>query len=141
MCVEVKMKRVGNMAFHTKTPSGHDVYADAGPEVGGNDSAARPKELMLISLLGCTSMDVVSILNKMKVKDYDYEITANGELANEHPKVFTSIKVTYVFKGKDLPKEKIEKAVRLSQERYCFASAMLKKVCDFSYEIIYEEAQ
>ncbi|OAA31372.1 osmotically inducible protein C [Kosmotoga arenicorallina S304] len=135
----MKLKRIGNMAFHTKTPSGHDVHVDAGPEVGGNDSAPRPKELMLISLLGCTSMDVVSILNKMKVKDYDYEITAEGQIASEHPKVFTSIKLTYKFKGKNLPKEKIEKAVSLSQERYCFASAMLKKACSLSYEITYEE--
>jgi putative redox protein len=95
-------------------------------------------ETVMAALMGCTSMDVVSILSKMKVTDYEYWISANYEYAKEHPKVFTSIELVYHFSGKDLPKDKIEKAVVLSQERYCSVSAMLNKTAKISMKIDYE---
>ncbi|TYB95783.1 MAG: OsmC family protein [Kosmotoga sp.] len=135
----MKLRRVGEMAFHVKTPSGHDVYLDSGEKVGGNDSAARPMELVLVALMGCTSMDVVSILRKMKVTDYEYYMEVESEKKDEHPKVFTKINLIYNFTGKNLPKDKIEKAVQLSQEKYCSVSAMLRETVELTYDINYVE--
>ena len=84
-------------------------------------------------------MDVVSILEKMRVKDYQLELLCEYERTQEHPKVYTKVNLKYVFKGKDLPKDKLEKAVRLSQEKYCSVSAMLKKAVELSYEVIVEK--
>ncbi|PZC53004.1 MULTISPECIES: OsmC family protein [unclassified Mesotoga] len=136
--MEYSAKRIGKMAFYAKTPSGHDIHMDAKEASGGDGSAPSPMEMVLAALMGCTSMDVVSILSKMKVSDYEYSISANYEYAKEHPKVFTSIELVYHFSGKNLPKDKIEKAVNLSQERYCSVSAMLKNSVDLTMRIEYE---
>ena len=140
----VEMHWRGNMLFHSRTPSGHDVFMDSSPEVGGNDSAARPMEHFILALAGCTGMDVVSILSKMKllkkVKSFDVKI--EYERAKMHPKVYTWIKVLYIFEvEKEIPHDKIKRAVKLSQDRYCSASAMLKKAVEnFGYEVIIEKA-
>ncbi|MHC1568686.1 MAG: OsmC family protein, partial [Candidatus Syntropharchaeia archaeon] len=84
-------------------------------------------------------MDVVSILNKMKVDFDSFEILIDSERAEEHPKVFTKIHLIYRFKGKNLPRDKIEKAVKLSQERYCSVSAILRKSAEIDWEIEIEE--
>ncbi|MGC9322949.1 MAG: OsmC family protein [Kosmotogaceae bacterium] len=136
--MEYSAKRIGKMAFYAKTPSGHDIHMDAKEASGGDDSAPRPMEIVLAALMGCTSMDVVSILSKMKVNDYEYSISANYEYAKEHPKVFTKIELVYHFSGKNLPRDKIEKAVNLSQERYCSVTAMLKNSVDITVRIEYE---
>lgn len=133
------LKRVGNLALHAKTPTGHDVYMDAREANGGNDSAPTPMELLLTALMGCTTMDVVSILKKMKLEEYDYEAKVNFKKAEEHPKIYTEIELIYIFKGKNLPKEKIEKAVLLSQEKYCSISAMLRQTTRITHTIKYEE--
>ena len=114
-------------------------YMDAREISGGLDSAPTPMELLLVSLMGCTSMDVVAILEKMKVYDYDYKTGIDFKKAEEHPKIYTEIELTYIFKGKNLPKDKIEKAVMLSQEKYCSVSAMLRKSAKMNYRIRYEE--
>jgi len=136
---EMKLSWLGGMRFYSRTPSGHDVFLDSSAEVGGTDTAARPMEHVLIALMGCTGMDVVSILEKMRVKDYQLELLCEYERTQEHPKVYTKVNLKYVFKGKDLPKDKLEKAVRLSQEKYCSVSAMLKKAVELSYEVIVEK--
>jgi len=136
--MEYSAKRIGKMAFYAKTPSGHDIYMDAREASGGDGSAPSPMETVLAALMGCTSMDVVSILSKMKINDYEYSISANYEYAKEHPKVFTSIELVYHFSGKNLPRDKIEKAVNLSQERYCSVYAMLNKSVDITMKIEYE---
>ena len=136
--MEYSARRIGKMAFYAKTPSGHDIHMDANESSGGDGSAPAPMEMVMAALMGCTSMDVVSILSKMKVTDYEYWISANYKHAKEHPKVFTSIELVYHFSGKNLPKDKIEKAVTLSQERYCSVSAMLGKTADMSMRIEYE---
>jgi putative redox protein len=137
--MSMTLQRIGEMAFHVKTPSGHDVYLDSGENVGGKDSAARPMELVLVALMGCTSMDVVSILKKMKVTDYEYYLEVDSEKSDEHPKVFTKINLSYNFSGKNLPKDKIEKAVELSQDKYCSVSAMLRASVELTYDINYIE--
>jgi len=123
-----------DLAFDSEV-NGHHIILDADDSVGGKDRGPRPKNLVLASLTGCTGMDVISILNKMRVKVDSFRVIADGEAATEHPKVFNKIHLIYEFKGKDLPMDKLKKAVELSQNRYCPVSAMLKNVLDLSYEI------
>ncbi|HHW70544.1 MAG TPA: OsmC family protein [Clostridiales bacterium] len=130
----IKAHLKGNMAFEMDL-DGHTLITDAAPEVGGEDLGPRPKVLLLAGLIGCTGIDVVSILNKMKIKPDDFSIEVKAEESKEHPKVYTKIHLIYIFKGKDLPKDKIERAVSLSQEKYCGVSAMLNKAAPITYEI------
>ncbi|MBT1248152.1 MULTISPECIES: OsmC family protein [unclassified Thermosipho (in: thermotogales)] len=139
---KAEMNFYNGMLFYSKTTSGHDLILDASENVGGKDAGARPKELILYSLMGCTGMDVVSLLRKMRVIDQmeSFKLEIDYENASEHPKVYTKIHLKYIFKfNGEPPKEKVEKAVNLSQDRYCAVSAMLKKVIpEFTYEIVYE---
>ncbi|MCF8378347.1 MAG: OsmC family protein [Bacteroidales bacterium] len=124
-----------NMAFEA-TVNDHKIMLDASPEVGGKNKGPRPKPLTLVSLGGCTGMDVVSILNKMRVQFDGLNIEVEGELSEEHPKVYHTITIIYHFKGKDLPIDKLEKAVNLSQERYCGVTAMLNKTARIEHKIV-----
>lgn len=135
---KINLDFLGGMAFETEM-NGHKVYIDADESVGGKDSGPRPKGFMMLALAGCTGMDVVSILRKMRV-DYDkLNIEVEAELSEEHPKKYTSMKVIYRFKGNDLSLEKIQKAVDLSKERYCGVSANYNDSFPVSHEIILEE--
>ncbi len=122
------------MAFDVEV-NGHKMVVDAYPEVGGMDKGPRPKTLMLVALAGCTGMDVVSILKKMRVDLEGLRIWVEGELTKEHPKHYSSMKVIYEFKGKNLPMDKLEKAVKLSEETYCGVSAVYRKAMALSSEI------
>ena len=125
----------GNMQFETEV-NGHRFIMDGPPELGGDDTGPRPKPLLLSALAGCTGMDVVSILKKMRVEIESLDIDVEADLTEEQPTHYTSIHVVYIFKGKDLPLDKLEKAVDLSRERYCGVSYMLKNAgIDISYEI------
>ncbi len=124
----------GNMKFDALV-SGHHVIMDALPEVGGENSGPRPKELMLASLAGCTGMDVVSILKKMKVELESFKVEVEADLTEEHPKQYSKMHITYLFKGENLEIEKLKKAVDLSQEKYCGVSAMYRKAMELTYEI------
>lgn len=124
----------GDMAFEANV-NDFKILMDAGEAVGGKNSGPRPKPLTLASLGGCSGMDVVSILKKMRiVLDY-FNIEIDGELTDEHPKYYHKIHLVYTFKGTDLPAEKLEKAVNLSQDRYCGVSELLKKAAKITYEI------
>ncbi len=131
---KVETKWGTEMSFDSAV-NNHRIVMDSDPAFGGKERGPRPKMLVLSSLGGCTGMDVVSILNKMRVKPDSFKVIAEADSADEHPKVFTKIHLTYEFKGKNLPQDKLKKAVDLSQERYCPVSAMLRKVCPFTYEI------
>lgn len=124
----------GNMQFEANV-SGHSIMMDALQAVGGEDKGARPKELMLASLAGCTGMDVVSILKKMRVQFEGLEIIVEGDVTEEHPKHYQRMHIIYVFKGKDLPPDQLKKAIELSQDRYCGVSAVYKKTMEVSYEV------
>lgn len=121
------------MSFTAKSGSGHSVEMDALPDVGGEDKAVRPKELLLVGLAGCTAMDVISILRKMKIEPEDFRIDTKAELTEEHPKVFTSVHVHYYVKG-DVPEDKLKRAIELSQDKYCGVSAMYRNICPVTYD-------
>jgi putative redox protein len=127
-----------NMAFES-TVGRHSVPTDAPLEVGGDDSAASPKKLMMVSLAGCTGVDVVEILKKMRVEIDDLQITVEAELTDEVPSVYSSMHIIYRFRGKDLAMDKLKRAVELSQDKYCGVSMMYKKIMDISWEIRFEQ--
>jgi len=116
---------------------GHQIPIDADEQFGGENQGSRPKGLLLTALAGCTGMDVISMLRKMRVEPEAFSVETKGTVADDHPKVFTHIHLTYKFKG-DLPREKVEKAVTLSQDRYCAVSAMLKQDVEMDWDIVIE---
>jgi len=124
-----------NMAFEAEV-NGHKIILDAVDAVGGENRGPRPKPFMLVALAGCTAMDVISILKKMKVEVDNFNVKVDGDLTEEHPKHFHSMHITYEFWGKDLVMEKLEKAVKLSEEKYCGVSATYKKALNLTTEIV-----
>lgn len=130
----LKTAWMGKMKFDAVV-SGHHLMMDAVLEVGGENAGPRPKELMLASLSGCTGMDVISILNKMRQEVESFNITVESELTEEHPKHYNKLHLIYEFKGNNLDLEKLKKAVDLSQDKYCGVSAVYKKAMELTYEI------
>ena len=125
-----------NMSF-TANINGHKVVMDSTSDDGGDDSGANPKRLMLASLAGCTGIDIVSILNKMKVVFTDFNIGVTAVLTNEHPKIYSYVKMTYKIKLAEEDKPKMIKAVNLSTETYCGVYAMFKSFAKMDTEIDY----
>ncbi len=134
---EAKVKWVDGMRFVGHADSKHGIVMDAGDASGGEDTGIRPAELVLISVGGCTAMDVVFILRKMKVAFEDVEVVVNGQWSPEHPKYWSRIELKYIVKGTNIPEEKVKKAIELSQEKYCSVSETLRRCVEVShtYEI------
>lgn len=124
-----------NMSFETEV-NGHKIILDAKPEGGGSNQGPRPKPLMLAALGGCTGMDVVSILKKMRVEISGLNVRVEGDLTDEHPKRFNKMHIVYEFEGKDLPMDKLKKAISLSEKQYCGVSAVYKEAMEISSEIV-----
>jgi putative redox protein len=124
----------GDMSFELEL-QGFKQIVDADESVGGKSQGPTPKALMLNALAGCTGMDVVAILNKMQMPFDRFEIKIDGETTDSHPKVFVKIHVLYQFWGSDLDEGKIEKAVKLSQTKYCGVSATLQEVGEVTWTI------
>jgi putative redox protein len=118
--------------------SGCEIDIDVPVSYGGTGKGPSPMELMLLGTGGCTAFDVMSILRKKKAEIEDFVVDLSAERAAEHPKVFTKIKVHFVIKGKNIKKNAVERAIELSENKYCSASAMLKKTADIeiTYQII-----
>ena len=133
----INVKWANEMAFEVEV-NGFKIMIDAEERVGGKNRGPRPKPLTLVSLAGCTGMDVISILTKMRVKPDYFNVEVSGELTDEHPKYYHTIKLRYIFRGENLPMDKLEKAVNLSQERYCGVTAMLQKAAKIIHEIVVE---
>ena len=128
---------LSDMAFETEV-NGHKIYLDAAEKVGGKNLGPRPKPFMMVALAGCTGMDVVSILKKMQQPMTYFNIKVDAESTEEHPQTYRSMKLIYEFSESDeLDRKKVEKAVSLSQERYCGVSALLRKAIPIEYEIRY----
>lgn len=124
----------GNLAFEADV-NGHKVRMDAPLEGGGENSGVGPKRLQLVALSGCTGMDVVSILQKMRVDIEKVNIEVQGDVTDENPKQYFKMHVIYEFTGKNLPLEKLEKAVRMSEETYCGVEALYRKAIEVTSEI------
>jgi len=135
------MKRIADVTFNEDMSfevgiDNHKFMIDAGPEVGGKNRGPKPKPLTLAALGGCSAMDVVSILKKMRVETDYFNVAVSAEMTDEHPKYYNKIHITYEFRGNDLPMEKLEKAINLSLERYCGVTAMLNKAAEITHEIV-----
>ena len=122
------------MAFETEI-TGHKIIMDADEKFGGKDSGPRPKALIIAALTGCTGMDVVSILYKMRVRIDSFEMKVETHSGEEHPKTYEQIHMIYEFSGKDLDEEKLNKAVAMSQDKYCGVSELLKRGLTLTYEV------
>jgi len=137
--MKVEVKWVDGVSFVGESQTGHAVVMDGAPENGGRNIGMRPMEMLLIGMGGCTSFDVVTILKKgrQKIADCVAEITA--ERSDEIPKVFTKIHVHFVVTGQDLNEKQVERAVKLSAEKYCSASIMLSKACEITHDYSVKE--
>jgi putative redox protein len=124
----------GQMAFSGITPSGHEIKMDASAEVGGRNSGARPTELLLHAVAGCTGIDIISILQKMRLNPASFHMEVEGTRAEEHPKRFTNIHVHYALEG-ELPEDKVIRAIQLSKDKYCSVSHSLNAMITVSYSI------
>ncbi len=130
----VRSRWLGNRAFEGLV-TGHKIIVDTKKESGGDDRGASPKQLMLLALAGCTGIDVASILSKMKVDVKDLNIIVEGDVTEDHPKHYTRMHVIFEFTGKDLPYDKLKRAVELSEQKYCGVHAVYKKAVSMSSEI------
>ena len=135
------LKQVKGITFAGKTDSNHWITVDGPENFGGSDAAIRPKELLLLSLAGCTASDVVSILQKKRVKLDDFEINISAEMTEEHPKVFTKIDLEYVFYGDNIAEKDVERAIELSETKYCGVTAMLEKSLEINNTYKIEKAK
>ncbi len=131
----VKTTWVSKMLFDSDI-DGHTLRIDAKPPFG-DDSAPSPKRLLLASLAGCTGIDVISLFDKMRVSYTGLEIDAEADLTDEHPKVYSEIRLTYRIFGENVDPKKVERAINLSQDKYCGVSAMLRKNCPIVWEVEY----
>lgn len=122
------------MSFEAEV-EGFKIAIDADHEVGGKKKGPKPKSLMMVALAGCTGMDVVSLLNKMRVNYESLNIKIEGHLTEEHPKHYTRMKVVYEIQGDNIDIRKVRKAVDLSKEKYCGVSYSYKGIMDLEYDI------
>ena len=130
------LKQIKGITFAAKADSNHWITMDGTEEFGGSNAGVRPKELLLLGLAGCTGSDVVSILKKKRANLDDFEINITAEISDAHPQVYTKINLEYVFYGKVEVKD-IERAIELSQTKYCGVTKMLEKAMtiEHSYRI------
>lgn len=137
MADKVTVDWKGNMLFESDNPreGNHTVLMDAGKASGGNDEGLGPKAMMLSSLAGCSGLDVVSVLKKMKASPEDFKMEVFGELTDEHPKYYHKVEVKYHFYGSDLDASKINKAVDLSIEKYCGVMEMFRRFADVTTSV------
>ena len=117
-----------------KSDSGHTITMDGPPEAGGENLGVRPMEMLLLGVAGCTMIDVITTLKKMRQDLSHCETKINADRAIDHPKVFTDIHIQFIVKGKDLDAKKIDKAITLSAEKYCSASIMLGETATITHD-------
>ncbi|UOK43351.1 MULTISPECIES: OsmC family protein [Flavobacterium] len=130
----------GKMKFESDNPSGDIIAIDAGPDSGGDGCGLRPKAMMLSALAGCTGLDVASLIEKMKLEVEDFRIDTEGDLTEEHPKTYHTVRVNYHFYGKNLDEKKLERAVNLSVEKYCGVMVMFRQFAKVDINIEYHNS-
>jgi len=138
--MKARIKLVEGITFVAESGSGHAVVVDAAPEVGGRNLGARPMELLLMGTGACSAVDVVHILRKARQPIVDCALELDGERAAEDPKVFTKIRMHYVVTGKGLSASQVERAIKLSKEKYCSATIMLAATCEITVDYEIREA-
>ncbi|TAJ78203.1 MAG: OsmC family protein [Gallionellaceae bacterium] len=138
--MKARIKWVEQVSFLGETESGHAVLMDGAPAAGGRNLGPRPMEMLLLGAGGCTSFDVISILKKSRQAVTDCYVELDAERAADDPKIFTKIHMHFVVTGKDIKSEVVERAIKLSAEKYCSASIMLGKTADIThdFEIVQE---
>jgi len=132
---DVMVKQISGATFAARGSSNHWTMIDVPESAGGAAAASGPMEMILFGLGGCTGVDVENMLRKMKIPIQRFEIAIHAERAEEHPKVYKTIQMTYHFYGDELPLQKLERAVKLSKETYCSVSAMLAATVDISTKV------
>lgn len=132
--MKTTVKWIDGMTMLGESGSGHGIVMDGPKDLGGRNLGVRPMEMLLLGMGGCTTIDVVSTLKKMRQEVHDCRAEISAERANEHPKIFTKIHVHFVVEGKDLSDKKISKAVSLSADKYCSASIMLGKSVTITHD-------
>jgi putative redox protein len=135
--VKARIKLADSMTFVAESGSGHGIVVDASPEIGGRDLGPRPMELVLMGTGACSAVDVMLILRRSRQDVVDCVVELEGDRATEDPKVFTRIRFHYVISGKNLSASHVERAIKLSREKYCSATAMLAHTAEIvtDYEI------
>jgi putative redox protein len=136
--MNISVKWIDGMLMVGKSDSGHAIVMDGPPEIGGENLGVRPMEMLLLGMAGCTMIDVVSTLKKMREVLVACQTQVSADRSEEYPKVFTNIHVHFILRGKQLNPSKVDKAIKLSAEKYCSASIMLGKtaVITHDFEII-----
>jgi len=136
--MNISVKWIDGMLMVGKSDSGHAIVMDGPPEIGGENLGVRPMEMLLLGMAGCTMIDVVSTLEKMRENLSDCQTKVSADRSDKYPKVFTNIHVHFILRGKKLNPSKVDKAIKLSAEKYCSASIMLGKtaVITHDFEII-----
>jgi len=135
--VKARIKLADDMTFVAESGSGHGIVVDASPDIGGRDLGPRPMELVLMGTGACSAVDVVLILRRSRQDVVDCVVELEGDRATEDPKVFTRIRFHYVISGRNLSASHVERAIKLSREKYCSATAMLAHTAEIvtDYEI------
>ncbi len=133
MTLQASVRWTENTQFVGVSGTNHSVVMDTDAEHGGDNIGAKPMELLLIALAGCTGMDVVSILKKMRVEFAGLEIKVRGERREEHPRIFTRIDLEYIIYGTRIDENAVKRAVDLSMEKYCSVTGMIKNTCPVNY--------
>jgi putative redox protein len=137
--MKTTVKWIDNMLMVGESASGHAVVMDGPEALGGKNLGVRPMEMLLLGMGGCTTVDVVSTLKKMREKVRDCHVELSAERSAEHPKIFTKIHLHFVLKGEQLNAKKVEKAINLSTEKYCSATIMLGKMAKITHDFsLYE---
>ena len=132
--MQTDIELISGVNFRATTESGHEIIMDGPPEFGGENHGARPMELLLVGMGGCTAFDVVHILKKFRQPVTDVKVALTAERAETEPKVFTQIHVHFRVYGEGLDDSKVARAVKLSAEKYCSASIMLGKTANITHD-------
>jgi putative redox protein len=138
--MKTRIRWLEGVSFVAETGSGHSVVIDGAPEQGGRNIGIRPMELVLAGAAACTAFDVVLILRKARQSIADCIVEAEAERATTDPKVFTHIHLRYQVAGRALDRHQVERAVRLSKEKYCSATLMLAKTAEITHEVVITDA-
>ena len=139
--MKVEVKQIDGLAIAASANTGHWVTMDAPAELGGSGAGSRPMELILMGVAGCASMDILSILKKKKVILQDLTVEVEAEQAPDHPHVFTKITLNYTFTGKDLKATDIERAIKLTDEKYCPGTMMMKEIATVTHKYEIRESE